>query len=158
MAKVLIISGSPIRQSRLYGLIGEASAFLEAAGHQVETLHVAELPAEDLLKANFGSEAVKEAQGLVAEADAVIVASPVYKAAYSGILKTFLDLVPERGLDDKLALPLFVGGTIAHLLAVEYALKPVLAALGSRHILGGVYAVDQAIERLRRGVVAYSSV
>ena len=47
--------------------------------------------------------------------------------------------------------PLFIGGTIAHLLAVDYSLKPVLTALGARHILGGVYAVDQAVDRLPDG-------
>ncbi|MNI70021.1 FMN reductase (NADPH) [compost metagenome] len=47
-----------------------------------------------------------------------------------------------------MSLPLVIGGSIAHLLAIDYALKPVLTALGGRHILGGVYAVDQGIERL----------
>ncbi|OBA01616.1 hypothetical protein A9P44_06855 [Paenibacillus polymyxa] len=45
-------------------------------------------------------------------------------------------------------MPLFIGGTLAHLLVIDYALKPVLSALGGRHILGGVYAVDQWVERL----------
>ncbi len=48
-------------------------------------------------------------------------------------------------------LPLFIGGTIAHLLAVDYALKPVISALGGTHILSGVFAVDQWITRLELG-------
>ena len=50
-----------------------------------------------------------------------------------------------------MTLPLVIGGSIAHLLAIDYALKPVLTALGGRHILGGVYAVDQGIERNEDG-------
>lgn len=151
MAKIAVISGTPNRHSRLYGLVDYSVEKLKEAGHEISYIHVAELPPEDLIRANFGSQAIKAAQGLVADADAVIVASPVYKASYTGILKTFLDLIPERGLHGKLSLPLFIGGTIAHLLAVDYALKPVLTALGARHILGGVYATDQAVTRLEGG-------
>ena len=43
-------------------------------------------------------------------------------------------------------LPIAIGGTIAHLLAIEYALKPVLSELRARHLLGGVYAVDKQIQ------------
>jgi len=39
-------------------------------------------------------------------------------------------------------LPLATGGSPGHLLALEYALKPVLAALGARHVLDAVYVVD----------------
>ena len=45
-----------------------------------------------------------------------------------------------------MVLPIATGGTIAHLLAIDYALKPVLSELKARHILGGVYAVDKQIE------------
>lgn len=151
MSSIVIISGSPNKTSRLYGLIDAAEQTLKQAGHRVAIIHVAELPAEDLIHANFNSDSVKNVLEQIKEADAIIVASPVYKAAYTGILKTFLDLIPERGLAHKLTLPLFVGGTIAHLLAIDYALKPVLSALGARHILAGVYTVDQSIARRENG-------
>jgi FMN reductase len=47
----------------------------------------------------------------------------------------------------KVVLPIATGGTIAHLLAIEYALKPILAELGARHILATIYAVDKQIQR-----------
>lgn len=40
----------------------------------------------------------------------VILATPVYKAAYSGLLKTFLDLLPQGGLRDKVVLPIARNG------------------------------------------------
>lgn len=83
---------------------------------------------------------------MVAAADGVIVASPVYKASYTGILKTYLDLLPQDGLRNKAVLPLMSGGTFGHLLAIDYGMKPVLNSLGARHILGGVYALDTQLE------------
>jgi hypothetical protein len=58
----------------------------------------------------------------------------VYKASFSGALKTLLDLFPERALEGKVVLPFATGGTIAHMLAVDYALKPVLSALKAQEI------------------------
>ena len=74
--------------------------------------------------------------------------TPVYKASYSGILKTYLDLIPQKGLENKTILPIVIGGSSAHLLMIEYALKPVLSALGANQFTQGVYVVDQQIERL----------
>lgn len=151
MAKIALIIGSPSSKSRLFGLTQRVEEQLQQAGHELAWVSAAELPAEELLRADFGSPAIQEALAAIAAADAVVIASPVYKAAYSGALKTILDLIPQKGLQGKVILPLFIGGTIAHLLAVDYALKPVVAALGGTHILSGVFAVDQWVSRLENG-------
>ena len=151
MAHIVIIAGSPTQSSRLNGLTQYAQAELEKRKHQVEQVTAAELPAEDLLRANFSSPAIQQALEKIERADAVILASPVYKAAYSGALKTILDLIPQKGFKGKVILPLFIGGTIAHLLALDYALKPVVSSLGGTNILTGIYAVDQWISRLEDG-------
>ena len=83
--------------------------------------------------------------GVLAGADGLIIATPVYKASFSGALKTLLDLLPERALEGKIVLPLATGGTIAHMLAVDYALKPVLNALKAQEILHGVFADDSQV-------------
>ncbi|TXK85569.1 NADPH-dependent FMN reductase [Paenibacillus sp. N3.4] len=145
MAKVVIISGSPTPTSRLHGVIELAKSALLQAGLEVEWIKVRDIPAEDLLYANFNSEAILKANAHVAEADAVFVATPVYKASYTGVLKAFLDLLPQKGLERKIVLPLAVGGTISHLLAIDYALKPVLSSLGAQNILQGVYVIDKQV-------------
>ncbi|MBO7748260.1 NADPH-dependent FMN reductase [Paenibacillus sp. MWE-103] len=145
MPKAIIISGSPNPVSRLNGITLYATEKLTSLGWEVVDLHVASLPAEDLIGARFDSPAIAEASRLVAEADAVVIASPVYKASYTGVLKTFLDLLPQKGLTGKIVLPLFIGGTIAHLLAIDFALKPLLSALYAQHVETGVYAVDSQI-------------
>ncbi|CAN7332338.1 NADPH-dependent FMN reductase [Paenibacillus sp. LjRoot56] len=145
MAKVVIISGSPTPTSRLHGVIEVAKSELLQAGIEVDWIKVRDLPAEDLLYAKFDSEAIVDASKRVAEADAVFVATPVYKASYTGVLKAFLDLLPQKGLERKIVLPLAVGGTYAHLLAIDYALKPVLSVLGAQNILQGVYVLDKQV-------------
>jgi FMN reductase len=48
----------------------------------------------------------------------------VYKAAYSGLLKTLLDLLPQCALAGKVVLPVVTCGSPAHVLAIDYALRP----------------------------------
>ena len=79
------------------------------------------------------------------KADAIVIATPVYKAAYSGVLKVFLDLLPQSALRGKTVLPLATGGSPHHMLALDYALRPVLQSLAARHILPGVYATDAQV-------------
>jgi FMN reductase len=96
---------------------------------------------------NFDSPRIIQAVKNIEQADAVIVATPIYKASYTGVLKSFLDLLPQKALQGKIVLPLAIGGTIAHLLAIDHALKPVLSALNSYHILAGVYVPDTQVVR-----------
>ncbi|KAI1690900.1 NADPH-dependent FMN reductase domain-containing protein [Ditylenchus destructor] len=77
----------------------------------------------------------------------VVIATPIYKAAYSGLLKIFLDLLPQDGLAGKSIWTLATGGSLAHLLALDYGLLPVLSALGARSHIDGVYAADAHIAK-----------
>jgi FMN reductase len=153
MAKVLAIAGSPSHPSRTYALLEYAAQLLQQEGFQVDLISVRDLPAEDLVFGRYDSPALAQPKALLEQADAVLIATPIYKAAYTGLLKSFLDLLPQKALLGKVILPIATGGTIAHLLAIDYALKPVLSELGARHLLGGVYAVDKQIQRLDDGTV-----
>jgi len=93
----------------------------------------------------------------VAKADVVVVATPVYKAAYSGVLKVFLDLLPQTGLQGKTVLPLATGGSPNHMLALDYALRPVLQSLGAKHILPGIYATDAQVAVTESGAYEVSA-
>ncbi|MFD0711961.1 NADPH-dependent FMN reductase [Paenibacillus sp. GCM10027626] len=151
MPNIVIVTGSPTEGSRLNGIVEFASKAIAGAGWDVTELRVTDLPAEDVMFARWDSPAIIEANRIIAEADAVVIASPVYKASYTGVLKAFLDLLPQKGLEGKAVLPLFIGGTIAHLLAIDYAMKPVLSALYAKHISTGVFAVDSQIARTDNG-------
>lgn len=67
----------------------------------------------------------------VAAADVLIVASPTFKATYTGLLKLFLDQIPSDGLAGVTAYPMMLGAGPAHALAPELHLKPVLVELGA---------------------------
>jgi FMN reductase len=140
--QLVALSGSPSARSRSAWLLQLAQTRLEAVVRQASTLPLRELPAQALLAADVQHPAIQAALRSVAQADVVLVATPIYKAAYSGLLKTFLDLLPSDALRDKIVLPLATGGSSAHLLALDYALKPVLCALGARSILDSVFAAD----------------
>jgi FMN reductase len=145
MMQVLTLAGSPSRQSRSAGLLKHAGHWLETHGVAVSRWQVRDFPAEDLLYGNFASPAVLGFIEDLAKADGLLVATPIYKASFSGALKTLLDVLPERALAGKVVLPLATGGSPAHLLALDYALKPVLGALKAQELLQGVYADDSLI-------------
>jgi FMN reductase len=126
-------------------LLGRVRERLEARQVETSLLRVRDFSAEDLLHARFDSPAVQHLQTLIASADGLVVSTPVYKASFAGALKVLLDLLPERALAHKVVLPLASAGSQAHLLAVDYALKPVLAALKAQELLAGVFATDGQI-------------
>ncbi|WP_127131449.1 NADPH-dependent FMN reductase [Georgenia sp. SYP-B2076] len=71
------------------------------------------------------------ASATVSGARVLIVATPTYKATYTGLLKSFLDLYGNNGLAGVVAVPLQVAGNPAHLLAAEVHLRPLLVELGA---------------------------
>lgn len=154
MATVLSVSGSPSPTSRTSRLLRHLDRRLVAQGHRVVPLDVRTLPAGALLGADFGHPAIAEARQWFEEADGVVVGTPVYKAAYSGLLKSLLDLLPQYALSGKTVLPLATGGTTAHVLAIDYALRPVLSSMGAAHIVQGWFTLDRHITVTDEGDVA----
>ena len=142
---ILLLAGSPSSPSRSTRLLHYSGERLALLGYRTHELQVRDLPATALLQADFANAGLAAARALVADADALVIATPVYKAAYSGVLKTFLDLLPQDGLKGKPVLPLATGGSQSHMLALDYALRPVLSALGARHVLPSIYATDAQV-------------
>jgi len=139
MSTFLSISASPqvtgrTTESGTHSLLTHVNRRILGAGHTVRTLQVKDLPAQALLTADASDPAIAEAIRAVAMSEAIVVATPVYQAAYSGLLKVFLDLLPQFAFRGKAVLPIVTGGSPAHVLAVDYALRPVLANLGAAHI------------------------
>ncbi len=143
--RVVTLAGSPRYPSRSSALLEYARERLIALDVEVCHWHLHNFVPEDLLYGRFDSPALQTLLEQLTEADGLIIATPVYKASFSGALKTLLDLFPERALEGKVVLPFATGGTIAHMLAVDYALKPVLSALKAQEILHGVFADDSQV-------------
>jgi FMN reductase len=151
MALIVTISGSPSQTSRTSMLARHVGGKLLAEGFTVESIEVRDLPAEDLLLARPTAPGISAALGLIERADAVVIATPIYKAAYSGILKAFLDLMPQFGLAGKVVLPLATGGSMAHVLAIDYALRPVLTSLNPLHVVAGLFIWEKHLEKTAEG-------
>lgn len=91
----------------------------------------------------WGDEAVRQAVTAVARCDIAVFASPVYKAAYSGVLKLFLDKFDGgTGLAGVVAVALQLGGDATHSLAPEIHLRPVLSELGATIPAPSLYLID----------------
>ncbi|BBP86114.1 NAD(P)H-dependent FMN reductase [Pseudomonas tohonis] len=149
---VVTLSGSPSLESRSAALLTRARQWLERHGVELAGFAVRDFPAEDLLHARFDSPRVQHLIEQVGRADGLLVATPVYKASFAGALKTLLDLLPERALEHKVVLPIATGGSKAHMLAVDYALRPVLTALKAEEVLHGIFADDGQVEHQNGGV------
>ncbi|WP_031049384.1 NADPH-dependent FMN reductase [Streptomyces sp. NRRL F-5650] len=145
MAAVLSVSGSPSPTSRTARLLRHLDDRLRLQGHDVTPLDVRTLPAQALLGADFRHPAITGAAALFERADGVVIGTPVYKAAYSGLLKSLLDLLPQYALAGKTVLPLATGGSTAHVLAIDYALRPVLSSMGALHVVPGWFTLDKDI-------------
>ncbi|MFC6002617.1 NAD(P)H-dependent oxidoreductase [Streptomonospora nanhaiensis] len=89
--------------------------------------------------------AVSEALEHVRSARLLVVASPTYKATYTGLLKAFLDLLPGGGLAGVTAVPLLVMASPAHALAVEVHLRPLLLELGAHAAVPGLAVPQDAV-------------
>ena len=151
MPRILAVSGSPSARSRTLHVIKHLTTRV-AVDTEWEVVTVRDAPPEALLGADPSHPAIVDVAARISQADGLIVATPVYKAAYSGVLKALLDLLPQRALAGKVVLPLATGGSLAHVLAIDYALRPVLTALGAAHVVPGYFLLDTWITEQDSGV------
>jgi FMN reductase len=127
---VVALVGNPRPESRTLSAAGTLAARVarEIGAADVIPIDLADLAAEILAPDHPGADA---ALARAASADVLVVATPVYKASYTGLLKAFLDLYGPDGLAGVVAIPLVVSGSPAHGLAGEVHLRPVLVELGA---------------------------
>ncbi len=150
---ILFVAGSPSPRSRTESLLDQLGGLLERRGQAVSRLSLAGLPAQPLLNADANDAALAAALTEVETARTIVFGTPIYKASFSGLLKTFLDLLPQSGLVGKTVLPIATGGSNAHFLALDYGLRPVLQSLSPRVVLPSIYANEKQIVRHDSGHV-----
>jgi FMN reductase len=94
----------------------------------------------------WGDPKVAEAKQTVLDADVLIVASPTYKATYTGLLKLFLDQFGQGELGGKTTFVVMLGGAPNHALAPELTLRPVLVEIGASCPAPSLYLIDSEYE------------
>ncbi|WHU48357.1 NAD(P)H-dependent oxidoreductase [Gordonia sp. L191] len=95
------------------------------------------------MAAGFATGAARAAIDAVQGADALIVATPVFNASYSGLFKTFFDLVD---VDEMAATPVLIaatGGSPRHSMVLDHALRPLFGYLRMIVVPTGVYAAAE---------------
>lgn len=145
MSEIVIISGSPSVHSRTDQLLKYLEEVLTQHHLSVKQISVKDISAEDLMFGNFNSAIIKGIVNSLRNARGVIVGSPVYKASYSGVLKALFDVLPQDILNEKPVLPIMTGGSPAHMLAIDYALNPLLSTLKGEP-LKGLYFLDEQLD------------
>jgi len=133
MTRIVAVLGSVTPPGRVSGAISQAVARAATAGHDVEFFDLAELkigfvgrPEND--PANADAARIVQA---VTGAEAVLFATPVYRASFTGALKNLLDLLPAEALMAKPVGIVAMGATPHHFLGVDNHLRDVLAWFGA---------------------------
>ncbi|MGW0332372.1 FMN reductase [Streptomyces sp. NPDC003011] len=91
----------------------------------------------------FPGRKLSAALDAVTEADGLIVVTPVFSASYSGLFKSFFDVIDKDALAGTPVLIAATGGTARHSLVLEHALRPLFAYLRAVVVPTGVYAASE---------------
>nr|WP_202518948.1 CE1759 family FMN reductase [Streptomyces sp. SID1034] len=95
------------------------------------------------LVTGFPAPALRRAIEAVTEADSLIAVTPVFSASYSGLFKSFVDVIDRDALVGKPTLIAATGGTARHSLALEYALRPLFVHLRAQVVPTAVFAAPE---------------
>ena len=97
----------------------------------------------DNLLTGFPSEALAEAIATVTRADGLIAVTPVFSASYSGLFKTFFDVIDKDALTGKPVLAAATAGTARHSLVIDFAMRPLFTYLHALVVPTGVFAASE---------------
>lgn len=79
----------------------------------------------------------------VSDSDGIIAVTPVFSASYSGLFKSFFDVLDPKSLEGKAVLLGATGGTDRHQMVLDYAMRPLFSYLRTRTAATGVFAGPQ---------------
>lgn len=97
----------------------------------------------DHLLTGFPSKELRRVLDAVVGADGLIVVTPIFNASYSGLFKSFFDVLEPESLDGKPVLIGATGGTARHSLAIDHAVRPMFAYLRAAPVPTGVFAATE---------------
>ncbi|MBV9381367.1 MAG: NAD(P)H-dependent oxidoreductase [Streptosporangiaceae bacterium] len=142
--RIVGLVGNPRAESRTHGL---SRSLIRALGRVITGSVTSEVDLTSLAPRVLdpSAEVVSAALEQVQSADILVVASPTYKAAYSGLLKAFLDRFGNRPLVGTAAVPVLLGGAPDHLLAVDVHFTPLLLELGALVPARGLFVLESDV-------------
>ena len=144
--KVVAVSGSLQRPSRTLVLVEELLATLGRATpidvHLIELGVIGPQIGAALYRKELSSAAEAEIAA-IESADLLVVASPVYRATYTGLFKHLFDFVHHEALIDVPVLLAATGGSDRHALVIDHQLRPLFSFFQARTLPIGVYAAEK---------------
>ncbi|HEX4063805.1 MAG TPA: NAD(P)H-dependent oxidoreductase [Streptosporangiaceae bacterium] len=155
--RFVTLVGNPKAGSRSANVAQAATRAVMAAADvqgRHETVDLSALACRLLLPQ--ASAVIEDAVEEVLAADVLLVASPVFKGTYTGLLKVFLDRLGYRALAATLALPMLVMKHPEHALAVEVHMRPLLVELGATVPTPGLTVMESDFGRLDHVLVAWA--
>ena len=143
--KVVAVSGGAYRPSRTLALteaiVAELGKHLHIDAQLIELSEIARPVGGALSRAELPATVEQQLQA-IEHADLLIVATPVYRGSYPGLLKHLFDLVDINGLIDTPVLLAATGGSERHALVLEHQLRPLFGFFQALTLPIGVYAVE----------------
>ncbi len=144
MSTVVVISAGLSTPSSTRLLADRLAAATVEALEEVEVVHV-ELrdlahQLTDQLLTGFPGRELAAAQDAVRDADGLVVVTPVFSASYSGLFKTFFDVLEPGTLEGTPVLLAATAGTARHSLVLEHALRPLFSYLRAVTVPTAVFA------------------
>jgi FMN reductase len=161
--RIAVVTGNPKPASRTHGVaLAVASAIAEGSASSASSASSAPEVVVDLAEYaprlfDWDDAELSSLTASVAAADVAVFASPTYKAAYTGMLKAFLDRYGSNGLAGVVAVPVMTGGWAGHSLAVEVHLRPVLVELGATVPARGLYVTEPELPDLDAVISKWSA-
>jgi len=142
---ILGISGNLAKPSRTLGLVSETvERIAQKAGGVGRVVDLSELYGLGDLRHRAGATPdVAAAFEAVESADLIVAGTPVYKGAYTGLFKHFVDFIDYRALAGVPVALLATGGSDRHSLVVEYQLRPLFAFFQAHALPTGVFVSEK---------------
>jgi FMN reductase len=154
--RIAVVTGNPKPASRTHDLASFVAATINGLNRFDEPPLDVDLAEYAPRLFDWSDPELTRLTAEVAAADVAVFASPTYKAAYTGMLKAFLDRYGSNGLAGTVAVPVMTGGWPGHLLAVEVHLRPVLVELGATVPARGLYVTEPEFPALDAAVAKWA--
>ncbi|HWH92862.1 MAG TPA: NAD(P)H-dependent oxidoreductase [Baekduia sp.] len=154
---IVSVVGNPRPESRTHALARTLAAALADELDGGADTHEVDLAALGPKVLDWADADAVAATERVLVADLLIVASPTYKATYSGLLKAFLDRIGGGALAGTPAIGVLLGGAPDHRLAVDVHLTPLLLELGAAIPVRGLFVLEAEVDAFASAAKAFSA-
>jgi FMN reductase len=155
MLKVTVLVGNPKPNSRTLRVAQTLVEKLLAPGtYELSVIDLADHTGQIFA---WPSEEMTALSETVAASNLLVVASPTYKATYTGLLKSFLDRYPHNGLRGVTAIPVMTGADPTHSMGADVNLRPLLIELGASTPTKSLYFIASQMDHLDEIVATWAA-